>query len=167
MNHYRHQVGLSCLWLGKTALRKSSGSQQLYPYHFSFTRMCMAGFTWQFTWHIINVFSQMLLSFHQSEGLCSKSSFSAAHIWHEFIVSTKSKMDLEGDTRVNVKDLWIHATLGCPPWPLKIEISLNSKGKFFFTRLSFSTWLTLRRGLLLPWRQKLASCQHWFFTTPE
>lgn len=154
MNHYCHQMGLSCLWVGKTALRKSSGSQQLYPYHFSFTRMCMAGFTWQFTWHIINVFSQMLLSFHQSEGLCSKSSFSAARIWHEFIVSTKSKMDLEGDTRVNVKDLWIHDKLGCPPWPLNVEISLNSKGKNFFYKIILFNLAYVGKGIITSLKTK-------------
>ena len=161
MSLYCQKMGLSCLWVGHAALRASSGNQQLNPYHLSFTRMCMAGFTWQLK-HIIDAFCQMLLSFHQSEDLDSKNSFPAAHIWHEFIVSTKSKMALEGDRRVNVKDPWVPAKLGSPPWALKFGISLNCKRNFFFfTRLSFSTWPRLRKGIITSLKTKaFASCQH-------
>lgn len=56
----------------------------------------------------------MLSSFHQTEGLHSKSSFSAAHVQHEFTLSSKTKMALEGVRKVHVKCPWIPTKAGFP-----------------------------------------------------
>lgn len=79
------------------------------------------------------------------------------HREHEFIVSTKIKMALEGD--VNVKGPWIPAKLGSPPWALKIRSSLNSKGEGLYEIIFFNLALVEKRDYFLEDRN-FCNCQY-------